>query len=202
MSFISFTTNEMDTDKAIKSTTLHKIRNNLEWIYKSFAYNITDIPNKDFEFVTNGVPDLWDCTTFEGGYAGVSTFYSLNGQYSLLLVHDGSTRSGGKAICDYIPVSTNVPTDYYLAGQRWGDPVKMVVAAQFYLSDFTSNGASVLISSTLNGSTTPALRYAFSSTFQVPANTRWVKIRIQNSTAAGDTAAGDIYVDALRFYRR
>ena len=196
MSFISFTTAELSIDKAIKSTTLIKINNNLEWIRQAYQYNRHKIENSDFELVTNGIPDLWDCTTFEGGYCGISTSTSYSGKHSLMIIHDGTTRSGGQAVSDYIPVTTKAE-HWYVEQYTWGDPLRLQIYADFYLGNFTTNGSSMIYNSTVR----TASPVGGSATFQVAAGSRWVKIRITNSTAGADTAAGTVYVDNVRIFR-
>jgi hypothetical protein len=196
MSFTEFTSVELGIDKAIKSTTLYKINENLKWLRQAYQYNRHRVPNGEFDLVTNGVPNLWDCTTFEGGYCGISSSTSFTGKHSLMIVHDGTTRSGGKAVSDYIPVTTNA-MDWYVEQYTWGDPVRLQVYVDFYLGDFTANGSSMIYNSTVR----TASPGGGSATFQMAANTRWAKIRIMNSTAAADTGAGTVYVDKVRLFR-
>jgi hypothetical protein len=197
MGFASFTTAELSQDKAIKSTTLHKIRNNLEWALEAFSYNLTAVPNCEFEFVTDNKPDLWDCTTYENGYVGSST-NSISGQFALMIAHDGSTRSGGQALSEYIPIST-VLSSAYIIFSRYGDPLLLELNVNFYAGDFTANGSSKIYSDSVTTSGAGTW-LSVGASFLPPANTRWIRIGFRNSTAAGATTAGNIYIDNVAMW--
>jgi hypothetical protein len=189
MSFISFTTSEFSIDKAIKSTTMEKIRNNLDWVKKAYQYNISDIPNRGFEIITNGVPDLWDCTTFPDGFVGVSSATQSEGQYSLMIVHSSGTGNGGEAVSDFIPVTTvHSPTIYY---NHWGAGVDAGVLFNTYDSAFS-------LLATIGAYTTirpPGTPVVVSTSIVLTAGAKWMKVKIKTNTAA--TVGGAIYYDDL-----
>lgn len=197
MNFEPFTTAELTRDKPVTSTVLNKIRNNLEWVRSAFTYNLTEIANGDFECVTDEKPDLWTCTTYEGGYVGVSTI-SFSGQYALHIEHDGGTRSGGQAVSEYIPICTGVY--YHVQAVRYGDALPLQIDAEFFTGSFAAAGSSQIYNSSVistggSGGTT-YVKFNVTS-FVAPANSRWMKLNIHNSTAAGATAAGNIYLDSM-----
>jgi hypothetical protein len=194
MGFVDFTTDEFDQDKGIKSTTFHKIRANLEWVRHAFQYNRSQVSNREFELVTNDQPDMWDCTTYEGGYVGVTTSTSWKGLRSLMIVHDGTTRSGGQAISDYIPMSTVSGTPIYFQHRIWGDNIPMGLYAIFYNGDLSP--ISTVGAITTGRGVFPANA---PTTFTVPAGARWVKVKIMTSTAAGATEPGTVYYDSFNF---
>lgn len=195
MAFTSFTTAELSVDKGIKSTVLVKIRDNLEWARNAFQYNMSELPNKGFEYQTEGVPALWDCTTYEDGIIQVTSSTSYEGHHSLMLIHDGGTRSGGEAISDYFPLTTIMDNgSVSLLSNYWGD-----TTVNFNLTMIFYNGSFGVLSSVITTahavSTAPT---AYNQTsFLKPANTRWAKLKIKTSTAAAATVAGTVYFDNL-----
>jgi len=195
MGFTSFTTAELSVDKGIKSTVIVKIRDNLEWARNAFQYNLTEIPNRGFEYQTEGVPALWDCTTYEDGIIQVTSSTSYEGENSLMLIHDGGTRSGGEAISDYFPLTTMTGNgSASINSNRWGD-----TTVNFNLVMIFYNGSFGVISSvvtTANALSTAPSAYNQTS-FLKPANTRWGKLKIKTSTAAAATVAGTVYFDNL-----
>jgi hypothetical protein len=197
MSFISFTTAELGIDKAIKSTTMYKIRNNVTWLREVFQYNLSQVPNRDFEFITNNQPDLWECTTYEGGYVGVSTSTSYSGRCALMIVHDGSSRSGGQAISDFIPITTlGADTTRTLNCHTWGDSsVSAGVECVFYDGLFTALSTSGGVST--GRTTVPDLKTLL---MVVPSGARWFKVKVRTSTAAGATFAGTVYWDNFNWF--
>jgi hypothetical protein len=201
MGFTSFTTAELNIDKPITSTSIKKIRNNIEWMKNAYQYNLSNLPNPDFEYVENGLPALWDCATYEGGYVGVSTSVSYNGGRSLMFVHDGGTRSGGEAVSDFIPMGTvgNASVTVYWAA--WGTTtVKYMV--KFIQYDRTFTPLSTITETTWATVTSPNVHgFTLGRDFAKAAGARWSKIKFMTSTAAGDTAAGTVYIDnALRYF--
>lgn len=193
MGFTSFTTAELSVDKGIKSTVLVKIRDNLEWGRSAFQYNLSELPNRGFEYQTEGVPALWDCTTYEDGIIQVTSSTSYEGRNSLMLIHDGGTRSGGEAISDYFPLTTIMGDGSACINSHiWGDSINFNLTMIFY------NGSFGVISSVITTahalSTSPATNQ---TSFLKPTNTRWAKLKIKTSTAAAATVAGTVYFDNL-----
>lgn len=188
MSFISFTTAELNIDKAIKSTTMNKIVNNIEWVKKAYKYNMTQIPNRGFELVTNGQPDLWECTTFADGFVGVSSSTQSEGQYSLVLIHSSGTGNGGQAVSDFIPISTVNHAGLSVGFNHWGDGVDAGVFINTYDAAF-----GILATEGAYTTVRPATPLAVSTLLTVAAGTRWVKIKIKTNTAS--TVGGAVYYD-------
>lgn len=195
MGFTSFTTADMSIDKGIKSTLLVKIKNNLEWARNAYQYNLTEIPNRGFEYVDGGVPALWDCTTYEDGIVQVTSSTSYEGKNSLMFIHDGGTRSGGEAISDYFPLTTITGNgSVTLNSHRWGDTTLNFNAVMiFYNGSF---GVLSSVITTANALSTAPAAYNQTS-FLKPANTRWAKLKLKTSTAGSATSAGTVYFDNL-----
>lgn len=195
MGYLAFTTAEFKQDKPISSTTMGKIRNNIEWLKQAYQYNLTDLSNRDFELHTAGVPDLWTCSTYEDGYAGINTSTSYSGKSCLMFVHSGGTRSGGEAISDYVPISTISTPDVYIYYNPWGDTAfKYQVKFIQYTRDLTPI-------STLAGDatwltiSTPGVLNVKATVFAKAAGARWARVKFQTATGAGDTEAGTLYID-------
>jgi hypothetical protein len=191
MGYIEFTTAEIGVDKAIKATTLGKIRNNLEWMREAYTYNLTKVPNHDFEFVTNGLPDLWTISTYETGFVGITSSTSHSGKHALMFINDGSTQSGGEAESEYIPLYS-AATVVQLKFTRWGDNMKRGPFMRTYDGNFG-------IISTLGGfSTAPSTSPSTVTQPMSPitTNMKWCKIIFRTDTAS--TQAGTAYFDNVR----
>lgn len=196
MGYTSFTTAELGIDKAIKSTTLYKIRGNLEWLRQAYQYNCLNVQNGNFEYETDGLPDLWTCSTYDEGYVGITTATAASGKRSLMFVHVGSTKSGGEALSDYFPMTTlnfntvltessEIGLDYFV----WGDTVvDYKVKLISYQGDLTV--ISTLTETTHATSVTPGAK---SQRYVKPTGVRWGRIKFECSTTT--TAAGTLYVD-------
>lgn len=193
MGYLSFTTDELTEGKAIKSTTLHKIRNNLEWVRSAYQYNISQIPNRDFEIVTDKVPDSWEVATYENGWGGITSSTSYNGRHCLMLIHEGgASNMAWNIISDYIPIST-VQSGYIataLYSVHWGDNISAGLCITYYDASF--NELATESDYTTVRSTVPTL---YSSTFglAVPTSARWYKVRV--GISATNTVAGTVFFD-------
>ena len=196
MSFISLTSADVKVDKPVKSTLLKKIRDDITWLKNAYQYNCQNIANPDFEYMTNGLPDMWDCATYDGGYVGLSTSTSVSGNKCLIFVHDGSTKSGGEAVSDYFPMTTlrsntvltessEIGLDYYVWGNTVVDyKVKLIS----YQGDLTV--ISTLSETTHATSATPGAK---SQRYVKPSGVRWGKVKFECSTTT--TNAGTLYFD-------
>ncbi len=191
MGFNTFSTLELSPDKAIKSTTLHKVRTNLDWIREAYTYNLSRVPNNDFEFVTDGTPDLWTVSTYETGFVGITSSTSHSGKHCLMLINDGDTQSGGAAESDYIPIYVN-STFMNLKYTRWGDNISRGCFLRTYDASFG-------VISTLGGHTTaPATSPSTVTHPMYPMTTgmKWCKIIFRTNTVS--TVAGTAYFDNVR----
>lgn len=191
MGFTTFSSADFGIDKAIKSTMLYKVRENLEWLQAAYTYNLTRVPNNDFEFITEGVPDLWSVTTYETGFVGITSSTSHSGNHALMLINDGDTQSGGVAESDYIPFTAH-GTLVNLKYTRWGDNMKRGCFLRTYNATFE-------VISTLGGHTTAPSTSPSTVThpmFPITSSMKWVKVIFCTDTAS--TVAGTAYFDNVK----
>lgn len=190
MSFISLTSADVRVDKPVKSTLLKKIRDDITWLKNTYQYNCENIANSDFEFITNGLPDMWDCTTYDGGFVGVSTSTSVSGGNCLIFVHDGSTKSGGEAVSDYFPMTTLSDADFNVQYYLWGTTnVDLKVNLTMYQGNKTVI-STVTVTTHHTGWPIPT---QYNTTFLKAEGARWGKVRFECSTTT--TNAGTLYID-------
>lgn len=190
MSFISLTSADVRVDKAITSTLLKKIRTNIEWLKNAYQYNCENIANSDFEYMTDGLPDMWDCATYDEGFVGTNTSTSVSGRNCIMFVHDGSTKSGGEAVSDYFPMTTLSDLDFNVQYYLWGDTV---VDLKVNLTMYQGNKTAISTVTVTTHHTGWPIPTQYNATFLKAAGVRWGKVRFECSTTT--TAAGTLYID-------
>jgi len=119
----------------------------------------------------------------------------MMGSYSVVISHDGTTRSGGSIQSEYIPVTTITNSSFYAYAYVCGDGNEAQLILNYYNATYgLLHTTKVATNSTY---TTAAWSALGASALVMTAGAKWMNIKIQNSTAAGATKAGDIYVASI-----
>lgn len=194
---------EIQVKKPNKQSLWQKVKDDLDHLYSQLgsAAAGSGVPNGSFEIDSDadGVPDQWTKNLYPGGTGAIEMTDIAHGAKAYKFTHPGGSGNGGGYLdSDYIEVdelkkySVAFMIKCSVAGMRNRVIVRCFDKAKADLSN----------DQTIYDSTSNPTSWTFKvGVVTIPANCRYVKIRIEGGYTDTDVA-GDIYYDNIVFRRQ